>query len=157
MSHKVDWFVEKQIVFVKMWGRVTVEEYTTYFRDCYAAYDQSDYPTVHTVIDARCVLHNPNLIEIKRALPKQNHPRVGWVVGVVDGPANVLIRMLLNTVSKVTNQRLRHFNEVEDAFAFLRHMDPNINWSLARPEVLKFSPADLVPTSSDESLPVARV
>ncbi|HUN07751.1 MAG TPA: hypothetical protein PLQ56_14170 [Aggregatilineales bacterium] len=155
MPYKVDWYIDKQVVHVKMWGRVPVEEYAAYFRDCFDAYDQSDYPTVHTIVDARCVLHNPNLLEIKRALPKENHPRVGWVLSVVDSPANTLIRMVVNTVSKLSNQRLRHFNEVDAAVEFLRHMDPEIDWSLARAEVLQFSPAEQTRSTADGIFPLA--
>jgi hypothetical protein len=145
MPYKVDWYIEKQVVFVQMWGVLTVEEYGNYFRDCFVAYDQSERPTVHTVIDATRTIHNPNLLEIKRALPKENHPRVGWVLSVVDGPKNVLTRFVVNTVSSVTNQRLRHFNNLDEALAFLQTMDATIDWDQAQPEVLQ--PADVVPSA----------
>lgn len=137
MPYKLDWYIEKQVVFVQMWGNVNVEEYANYFRDCFAAYDQSDRPMVHTIVEASRMVHTPNLLEIKRALPKENHPRVGWVLSVVNGPNNVLTRFVVNTVSSATRQRLRHFNTMEDTLAFLHSMDSTIDWDQARPEVLE--------------------
>jgi hypothetical protein len=137
MPYKVDWYVEKQVVFVQMWGKVAVEDYVNYFRDCHAAYDMSDRPMVHVIVDASRMVHNPNLLEIKRAMPKERHPREGWILSVVDGPANVLTRFVVNMVSNATNQRLRHFNNLNAAIEFLQNMDSTVDWDHARPEALQ--------------------
>ncbi|HUN07756.1 MAG TPA: hypothetical protein PLQ56_14195 [Aggregatilineales bacterium] len=143
MPYKVDWYIENEVVFVQMWGSLELADYVNYFKDCYTAYDQSDRPMVHTIIDASRTTHNPNLLEIKRSLPKETHPRAGWILSVVDGPKNVLTRFVVNTVSNVTQQRLRHFNKLDEALTFLQSMDASVSWDLAHPEVLQ--PVEVLP------------
>jgi len=44
---------------------------------------------------------------------------------------------------------------VDAAVEFLRHMDPEIDWSLARAEVLQFSPAEQTRSTADGIFPLA--
>jgi hypothetical protein len=138
MPHKMTWYIEKQVVLVQMWGEVTTADYSNYFRDCNLMFDQSERPMVHLVVDTSRVISNPNLLEIKRAMPKVPHPREGWIISVVDSDTNILSRFVVNAVSSVANKRVRQFNGIEAALAFLHDMDSTIDWDQARPEVLAF-------------------
>ncbi|HUN07752.1 MAG TPA: hypothetical protein PLQ56_14175 [Aggregatilineales bacterium] len=137
MPCKSTWYIENQVLFVHIWGDTDLDDYISYFQQSYEAYDQSDAPVIHTIVDASGVNKQANLIDVQRALPKTRHPRSGWTVTVKDGPGSVMARFVMTMVSKVLNLHFRHFDTLDEALEFLRHIDPNLDWDQARQSVLK--------------------
>ena len=48
-----------------------------------------------------------------------------------------MARFVMTMVSKVLNLHFRHFDTLDEALEFLRHIDPNLDWDQARQSVLK--------------------
>jgi len=131
---------------VHLHGDFTVTDYVQYFQDCYTAYNQSEGRKIHIIADSSFVTHNPNLLELRRHVPKgthtnegwvRTHTNEGWVLNVISGPSSRLFRFVLNTISNASQKQIRHMNSIPQAIEFLRDMDSSLNWELARPEVLE--------------------
>ncbi|HUN05165.1 MAG TPA: hypothetical protein PLQ56_01130 [Aggregatilineales bacterium] len=137
MPYHMDWYIEKQILMVHLHGDFTVTDYVQYFQDCYTAYNQSEGRKIHIIADSSFVTHNPNLLELRRHVPKGTHTNEGWVLNVISGPSSRLFRFVLNTISNASQKQIRHMNSIPQAIEFLRDMDSSLNWELARPEVLE--------------------
>ncbi len=137
MSCRAAWYIEKQVLHLHFWGDLGPQDYEDYFRLCYNAYDESDAAQVHVLVDASHITNLPNLIDVQRSLPQSSHPRAGWTVTVKDGPINVMARFVTTMVGKALNVHFRHFDTLDEALEFLRHIAPDLAWNQARQDVLK--------------------
>jgi hypothetical protein len=137
MPYHIDWYIDQQVLFARLWGALDAQDYAAFFRDCYAAYDQSDRPMIHLVVDASQLTGEPKLMEIKQALPGTTHPQSGWAMAILKNGDNVLMRFMMNAFSSAANQRLRQVRSVDEGLGFLRRIDPSITWGQARPDVLQ--------------------
>jgi len=66
MPCKSTWYIENQVLFVHIWGDTDLDDYISYFQQSYEAYDQSDAPVIHTIVDASGVNKQANLIDVQR-------------------------------------------------------------------------------------------
>jgi hypothetical protein len=139
MPYKINWLIDQQVLFTHMWGENSIQDYVAFFRESEALYDQGN-GQVHTIVDATHTQATPNVLELKRALPKTPHPNLGWGLGIVDNP---IARFVINIASTSSNQKVRQFNTLEAALTFLREHESDLNWDQMRPEVLTLIETDV--------------
>jgi hypothetical protein len=89
----------------------------------------------HLIMDMRAAENLP--IQIKRgqeSLEVAKHPNLGWVVSV--GSTNEIVKYVGIMLVKVFRLRFQRLNSMQEVIDFLHSLDPNLNWSAARLELL---------------------
>lgn len=143
MPHKVEWYIENQIIFTRFWGETTLREVLEHGDELDAYFDQSDRPLVHLITDASQVTKGITLKDAAQ-LAKEGHlhPKSGWSIMV--GQKDMLVKFATNVARQLFKMRQRTFDTNEEALAFLKEIDVTIDWSKADPRVVETMPESLI-------------
>ncbi|MBK8035066.1 MAG: hypothetical protein IPK17_37280 [Chloroflexi bacterium] len=68
------------------------------------------------------------------SLEVAKHPNLGWVVSV--GSTNEIVKYVGIMLVKIFRLRFQRLNSMQEVIDFLHSLDPNLNWSAARLELL---------------------
>jgi hypothetical protein len=135
----MQWYVEHQVIFVKYWGEVTLDETRRQIEMNFFYNDQSTAPLVHAIIDLSGVTKPLNMAEMAAALKGlKPHPRSGWMITV--GEKDPVVRFLSSVARQLFKLRQRAFHTFEEAVEFLKGMDTTIDWNKADLTVLTNAP-----------------
>ncbi|MEZ4670886.1 MAG: hypothetical protein R3E39_23530 [Anaerolineae bacterium] len=136
MACSIDWYVENEIIYVRYWGVISIEDVRHGLATTKAMIDGSPRHLVHVIYDVG---------EIEVPLnPKENlalvresgtHPRAGWNVMV--GEKSVLIRMGSKLGAGLLNVRIWSVDTVEESEAFLHDRDSAIRWENVNKAILE--------------------
>lgn len=139
MPFQVRWYIEKQVVYVRFWGELTVEDLRAEVEQGLHYVEISDRPLVHIIIDASKVTKNLNLRELGSVMSgRKSHPRGGWTIMV--GEQDILMRFLASVGRQLLKLRQRSCDTFAQAVDFLKEVDTSIDWETADNTVLDFQP-----------------
>lgn len=135
MAYKVQWYIEKQIIFIKFWGEIVVDDLIAQLNETAAFIGESDRVLVHAITD---------LSEVTKPLPMKNipqvitsvkqHPHTGWVITV--GEKDMMLKFASSVARQLFKMRQQTFDTLPEALAFLSQRDPTIDWHMADESVL---------------------
>jgi hypothetical protein len=110
-----------------------------YIKDAYILSDQSPRSLVHVVADSSNVTKNLNIKDVMKTLGNvKPHPKAGWNITV--GETDKLIKFTTDVARQILRLRTCSFDTLEQAIAFLKDIDPSIDWQQADQMVLTTTP-----------------
>jgi hypothetical protein len=134
MPFHIGWYVEQQVIYARLEGDLTPEEYQACLRASAAMLQTVHEGQVHILNDVAQIRRMPNLFETIRSVPKTPQPQMGWMLTI--GESNTLRRFWSDLFARIAPIRYRRFETVDQALEFLRQEDSHIDWTKANPDVL---------------------
>jgi hypothetical protein len=145
MPFETKWYIKNQIVFVRAWGNLSIED-TQDFNHCLDQYIQEGVQEyvemgisdgeVHFLQDGREIGSVPtSMTQLQKTLKVASNIGCGWIISI-SRPRSKVAFMINNLVMSVMQMQFKRVNTVEEAIAFLKDADPNINWDNADESVL---------------------
>jgi hypothetical protein len=117
------WEVDKHVLYVSYSGEITADELLTAMKELEA----NGGPFVNIISDVTNVSRQPALPEIMTVMRQfERSEHMGWSINV--GDSHGILRFTTNIAGQYLGQRMRSFDTVEEAMAFLREVDPSIEW-----------------------------
>lgn len=139
MAVKTSWYVPDAVIFVQFSGETTVEDMQEYIKDAYILSDQSTRSLVHVIADSSLVTQNLNIKTVMKTLGSvKPHPKAGWNITV--GETDKLIKFTTDVARQILRLRTRSFDTLEQATAFLKDIDPSIDWQQVDQTLLTTTP-----------------
>ena len=132
--YSLDWLIPNKVAYARVYGRHTIEDMERSNADFKILLDAAGGPA-HLIMDMRAAENLP--IQIKRgqeSLKVAKHPNLGWVVSV--GSTNEIVKYVGIMLVKIFRLRFQRLNSMQEVIDFLHSLDPNLNWSAARLELL---------------------
>lgn len=126
MPVEIGWMIPNRISYFRYVGDVTIEELTEASEIGLRLLRGASAPLVHTIQDSREMTSFPNKLGsvMKSVRESLTEPHMGWLLSV--GIENDLVRFIATMVAKMTKLRHRIFVEMDDAYAFLQHVDTTL-------------------------------
>lgn len=91
---------------------------------------------VHSIVELNSVERYPTSLKDIRSMVRADHPeKMGWVILVSD---HTIVRFLTSTIAQLLRQKVRTFNRLDEACAFLWQDDPTLP-AEARPVTTRLS------------------
>lgn len=130
MPYRLSWFVEKRITFLEYNGEITPKELaeseaanTRYLEQAMPELGKG-LPLVHILVDTTRVTKMPtNLGQLRKIIHTNTDARVGWIVTVTPNP---LLRFVSSVIVQLVGQRMRQFETLTEAVAFLQEIDETL-------------------------------
>ncbi len=140
MAYEVQWYIEKQIQYVRFWNELTIEDFRAELEVSRKMMDTSDRPLVHVIIDVNDVTKSIGLKEMAMVMAgREPHPRGGWTILV--GQKDAMMKFASSVGRQLLKLRQRNFDTVQEALDFLRDIDANLDWSQANDSLFVREPA----------------
>lgn len=131
MSHTVEWYIPSRLIYLDIWGDVTLEEIEAVNAEVVRLLDQGDSP-VHLLGRDQDVGKMPvNLRELQKRFTLVNHPTLGWIVGV--GEVNPVLNFLFPMLMKIARVDFVRRLSLAGAEDFLKNNDMSLNWENVQP------------------------
>jgi hypothetical protein len=124
MSLQMHWYLENRVILVRWPEIVTPEIVIEFVNRSVEFWESSSEPVVHTILDTNAIQRIPNLAAMRKAVVRMNHPRAGWGIGY--GISNSLVKMIIQVTTSVTGLPFRYADTLDEALAFLNHMDATL-------------------------------
>ena len=134
MAYNIDWYVENQVIYAKMVGEVTPQEFRTLLQSSALMIDEVEVGQVHIINDVSQLEQMPNFAQIVQAIPKTPQPQMGWMLIV--GETTPIKRFWGEAFARVSPIKYKRLDKLEQALAFLQKEDANIDWKNANPLLL---------------------
>ncbi len=134
MSIDIRWGVENHLIQTTLHGSMTLEELIQLTDRMLQLVDSSSHPIVHFMVDVRQIQTYLPLQEVIKLRPHlATHPGSGWLILISNNKTLTFISTLVNG----TKSRMRAFQTIEEALAFLRERDDTAAYpeSLPVPEL----------------------
>lgn len=133
MPYDVTWYVEGRVVYSRMWGTITVDDFRDYMTTLFGYFDNSNALLVHNLLDSRHVTVGLSLRQIVGVVRKP-HPRMGWNLEI--NPNAGTVRIITDMVTQLMGIRNHTFDNLEQALDFLKARDETIPWEKADSSVI---------------------
>jgi hypothetical protein len=133
MPYEVKWLVEGRVIYQRLYGTITLEEYQEVQKLGQVLFDQRKPPVIHTLVDVMKLEKSPSIGEIMRLPHPKNPEGMGWMVLSIE---NALFRFIGSVVAQFVVKNFKLTRNLEEACAFLNHMDstlPPLNMSETTP------------------------
>lgn len=127
MPVEVSWYLEGQIIYVRYYGDVSIEDKRIGAEKEYELLEAGTVPLVHVLLDIGDQTSSPTQIgEIQKALDKAlNHPAKGWTLAF--GKEEFRMENFVNTVvTQAYSARYRTFATEREALEFLVYVDSSL-------------------------------
>lgn len=135
MNYSNRWYITNEILYVRYWHESTPEIVVQQIDEMYTMLNQSSGNAIHVIVDATYVTKPLSVKDYSKLVGHyKTHPKYRWTLMVAQ--KNALIRFVSTIGMHLFNTRQRTFDTVDEALAFLKEIDPDINWSQADPSVL---------------------
>lgn len=134
MAYNIDWYVENQVIYARMAGEVTPQEFRTLLQNSVLMIDDVEVGEVHLIYDFSRLEHLQNFGQIIQAIPKTPQAKMGWMIIV--GDSTPIKRFWSEAFARVAPIKYKHLDKLEQAMAFLQRQDSNIVWKFANPLLL---------------------
>ncbi|MEZ4669902.1 MAG: hypothetical protein R3E39_18510 [Anaerolineae bacterium] len=134
MAYNVDWYVEDQVIYAKLVGNVTVQEFRTMMQSGTLMIDSVEIGESHFIFDFTRLEQLQNFGHMVQAMPKTAPKQMGWLIVV--GENSPLKRFWGEAFARVAPAKFKRYDTIEQALAFLQKQDPNIVWQYANPMLL---------------------
>ncbi len=132
--YSLDWLIPNKVAYARVYGRHTIEDMEQANADFEGLLHEAGQ-TVHLIMDMRAAENLP--IQIKRGqevLEVAKNPNLGWVVSV--GSSNEIVKYVGIMIVKIFRLRFQRLGNMQDVIDFLHSLDPSLDWSAARTELL---------------------
>jgi hypothetical protein len=126
MPYQVSWYVDQRVIYCRAFGTATIEDIHHLNRET-QLHVRAGQPLVHVICDLKGLDKYPtNIAGMRQSLEQMDHERMGWVI--VCGAGNALLRFIASLITQfiIPNVRLRMFDTVQQAVAFLREHDSTL-------------------------------
>lgn len=134
MPYRVEWYIPQQIVYAQLKGDLKTKQAIEVIRKLAEHAQSSPRKRVHYVVDMLKLQGSPlNLPRLQEANKRHQSSNADWSLLVT---TNGIYKAGAQMASLVLQQRLRVFDTVAGALAFLRADDPDLDWSQANTSVL---------------------
>jgi hypothetical protein len=123
MPYQTSWYQEKRVIYIRVWGDVTIDEIHEMSEE-QGQYLNQGKPLVHSISDITHVQSFPNnLAQLRDSMQASRHPNVGWILIV--GPTTPLKRFFTSMLTQILipKARFRMFDKMEEAVNFLKDVD----------------------------------
>ena len=136
MNFSIEWYVEDQVLFVKHWGATQADEVKIQMETMNHQLDLSAGQSIHVIIDLSDVTKALSVKDFPKAFAHyKTHPKYRWTMMV--GQKDPLVRFASTVATNLFRAPLRTFPTNAQAVAFLKTIDPAIDWSKANQSVLE--------------------
>jgi hypothetical protein len=136
VNYSIEWYVEDQVLFVKHWGATQPEEVREQMEKMNHQLDLSTGQSIHVIIDLSAVTKALSVKDFPKAFAHfKTHPKYRWTMMV--GQKDPLVRFASTVATNLFRAPLRTFPTNAEAVAFLKSIDPAIDWSKANQSVLE--------------------
>lgn len=136
MPYNIAWYVEKHVVYVRYWDKLTADEFQAYLRRVEREYlDYGHSALVHIIVNTTEATSLPTLQQLASGIGKEIHPKSGWMVTL--GDIHPTTKWIGEFASRLFKFRYRNFRTMPEAVTFLKEMDPTIDWSQADESVVR--------------------
>lgn len=140
MSHSINWYIEKRIIYFQVSGDISMEEIFEGNSKIEAFLNEGNAP-VHIIVDDEDVKKMPiNIRELNGKFTAMRNPNVGRIIEI--GQLNPLLRYLMPMIAQLARINLIHRTTVADAMEYLANTDKTLNWEDANDAVLMQPAAD---------------
>ncbi|MBN8634701.1 MAG: hypothetical protein J0M07_05210 [Anaerolineae bacterium] len=132
--YSLDWLIPNKVAYARVWGRHTLDDMEQSNADFRVLLDQAGQ-NVHLIMDMRAAENLP--IQIKRgqeSLEVAKHENLGWVVSI--GSSNEIVKYVGIMIVKIFRLRFQRLNSMQEVIDFLHSLDPSLDWSAARLDLL---------------------
>ncbi len=125
MAFEIQYFPEQMLIFMRVHGDVSLEEYARISPDYWTVLERAETLT-DVLVDLRSMRRFPTSIkQLRQASSDVSSPKVGWVILITgDKPILKFIATIMLQV-QTRNGRMRVFDTLEGAIRFLKDMQPN--------------------------------
>ncbi|MEZ4669903.1 MAG: hypothetical protein R3E39_18515 [Anaerolineae bacterium] len=134
MAYNIEWYIENQVIYARMVGNVSIEEYRTLLQTSALMIDNVEVGEVHIINDVTHLNEMPNFLQLVRAIPKSPQPQMGWMIIV--GETSPLKRFWGELFSRISPIKYKRLDKMEQALEFLQREDPNIAWQNVKQQLL---------------------
>lgn len=128
---KFNWLVEKRLVFAELVGEPPDDDIEALVIKPFDAimldYLAQSTPLMHYIGDIsqfKISLRQSGIIKAMSDVSYAKRVDFGWTVAI--GNNHPIIRMTLNLTSQITKTRLREFDNIPEALAFLNYVDTTL-------------------------------
>ena len=136
MNFSIEWYVEDQVLFVKHWGPTQADAVRTQMESMNHQLDLSTGQSIHVIIDLSEVTKALSMKDFPKAFAHfKTHPKYRWTMMV--GQKDPMVRFASTVATNLFRAPLRTFDTNAQAVAFLKTIDPAIDWSKAKQSVLE--------------------
>ena len=139
MPFSYEWYIEGQVVYLKVWGDQTIDELyqsnetMLQFLEAMPA----DRHFIHLIVfDEQLGTAPTNIRQINKILTYGRHPNLGWVVMTGDKPKSIT-DFVVTMLAKITRARFIRYVTIEEAIDHLKSVDPSINWDNTQTDILQ--------------------
>ena len=122
MPYKMSWLVEKRVIYTRMYGHVTSEELTSYYR-LMLTYAQDSELLLHTITDSTDITTmNMGLRDLQNT-PFAGIRNLGWAIFISPSKIN---RFFASVVTQLSKKRGRQFTTFDEGLKFLQDIDDSL-------------------------------
>lgn len=135
MPYTLNWYIKNEIVYLHYSGEVTKDELYESLMENKRMVDNSPREWVHLISDVGDVtkpLSPKDSLDVVREIGAS--PKGGWTLVLRE--QSVIIKMSVAFGTSIFKTRTRTFDTLEEAEAFLKEKDANINWDAIDKSVL---------------------
>ncbi len=135
MPYSLNWYIENEIIYLHYSGEVTKDELYESLMENKRMVDNSPREWVHLISDVGDVttpLSPKHSLDVVRKIG--DSPKGGWTLVLRE--QSVIIKMSVAFGTSIFKTRTRTFDTLEEAEAFLKEKDTNINWDAIDKSVL---------------------
>lgn len=124
MPFEERWFIENDMIYVRAFGDLNLEETERMVAALLQKTEASSAALVHVLLDIRELKTFPrNIAALNRITrPHLSHPKYGWALAY--GQNTPLIQFVGNTVMQLTQTRFRIFPDQTAALTFIYSVNP---------------------------------
>jgi hypothetical protein len=123
MPYELTWYVEKRVIFQRLYGEITFSELRQ-MSDEANALVRSGTRFVHLLVDLQEVTKYPtNVKDASGVINMEPGDNLGWTLVVTP---NTVLRFLGSMMGQLARQRVNTFRTWEDALQFLSSRDDSI-------------------------------
>lgn len=123
MGYRVEWLVEKRIVYIRAEGNVSYEELSEGIKRLRLLYGQGLAP-VHSISDARKVEKFPTDFALLRQLMRPHSNGTGWSLIIQENPLAAFVSELVTRMAG--QRRIKSFQRLEEGLKFLQKQDKTL-------------------------------
>lgn len=137
MPYLIDWYIPDEVIYIHYTGETSPDELRESLIQLQSMIDSSSRQLVHVISDAGDVtkpLAPKDALSVVREVG--THDRSGW--NIILREKSFLVKMGVAFGMSVFKTRNRTFDTLEEANAFLKQMDADLNWNKVNQSIVPY-------------------
>jgi hypothetical protein len=122
MPVETQWYVEKRIIYQRLYGKVTLEDFIQSRDEMLEKLSQGEAP-VHCIVSLLNTENFPSLIDMQKAAVRQKHPSMGWTILLIN---NTVLRFVASLLVQLATTQFRTAATLDEGLTFLQTHDDTI-------------------------------